>query len=304
MNVLITGATGFIGSKLVERLTISGDAVSVVVRPGSKLESLKPHLGKIRVATYDGGIDSLLEAFACTSPDRVVHIASLFLANHAAGDVERLVNSNVLSPSQLLEAMSQCGVRLLTNIGTSWQHFENAAYNPVNLYAATKQAFEDILEYYIQAQNFRAVTLKLFDTYGPGDHRPKLFSLLRAAARAGNPLKMSPGEQLLDLLYIDDVIDAIQASFSWPPKATSAERYALSSGSRLSLRRIVGTYEEVTGRKLEIEWGGLPYRQREVMTPWQDAARPPGWEPRISLNEGILRMERDPDIGGLLSDRA
>ena len=302
MKVFLTGATGFIGSQLAQRLVAEGHEVAIVVRPESQLNILQAVLPRIQVHVYDGSYASLLHALQAAQPELVIHVASLFLAQHKPEDVARLVESNLNFPTQLLQAMSDLGIRCFINTGTSWQHYQNQAYNPVNLYAATKQAFEALLAYYVEAQGFRAITLKLFDTYGPGDTRPKLFSLLRKTARSGETLRMSPGEQLLDLVYIDDVLDAYLLAMARMPEVTKAECYAVSNPARLSLRELVRIYGETVGRPVSVEWGGLPYRPREVLELWTGKEVLPNWQACVALADGIARMERDAKIAGLLME--
>lgn len=301
MRLLLTGATGFIGSQLAHRLVVEHHAVTVLVRPDSNLEVLLPIQSRIQVHIYDGTYTSLLCALEAAKPDLVCHVASLFLAQHKAEDVGRLITSNLHFPTQLLEAMHQLGIKDFINTGTSWQHFLNQTYNPVNLYAATKQAFESLLTYYIEAAGFNVVTLKLFDTYGPGDTRPKLFSLLRNAARMATTLRMSPGEQILDLVYIDDVLDAFLLAIMRLQEVRKSEVFAISNPQRLSLKELVRVYTETVGYSLSVDWGGLPYRVREVLVPWTDHVRVPGWQPKMDLRAGIVNMEKDSRIGGLLA---
>lgn len=300
MKVLMTGATGFIGSQLAQRLVVEGHELAIVVRPESQLDILQAVLPQIQVHVYDGSYASLLQTLQAAQPAVVIHVASLFLAQHKPEDVARLIDSNLNFPTLLLQAMSDLGIKRFINTGTSWQHYQNEAYNPVNLYAATKQAFEALLAYYVEAQGFKAITLKLFETYGPGDTRPKLFSLLRKTARSGETLRMSPGGQLLDLVYIDDVLDAYLLAMVRLPDVTKAECYAVSNPARLSLRELVRIYGETVGRSVNVQWGGLPYRTREVLEPWTGRKLLPGWLAHVALAEGIVRMEEDLLICGLL----
>ncbi len=300
MKVLLTGATGFIGSQLTQRLVNEGHEVAIVVRPESKLDILQAVLLRIQVHAYDGSYPSLMRALESAQPEIVIHVASLFRTQHKPEDVARLVESNLTFPTQLLEAMSQHGIKQLINTGSSWQHYQNEAYSPVNLYAATKQAFEALLTYYVEANGFKAITLKLFDTYGPGDSRPKLFSLLRKAARTGDTLRMSPGEQLLDLVYVDDVLDAYLLAMRRLPEVTNVECYAVTNQARLTLRELVRIYGETVGRAVNVEWGGLPYRSREVLEPWNGNDVVPGWLAGVALADGIVLMEQDSKTCGLL----
>lgn len=288
-NALITGATGFVGAHLVQRLLAEGWGVHVIIRPGSSCALLQPVMDRITLHIHAGDADGLIKIVAASRPHTVFHLASLFLAQHTSSDVAPLIQSNVLFPTQLLEAMAVNGVSRLINTGTSWQHYENEEYNPVCLYAATKQAFEAMLEYYLRVANFSAITLKLFDTYGPNDPRKKLFALLKQTAITREPLLMSPGEQLIDLVYIDDVIEAYLGAAERLANAQpgSKESFAVTSGSPLKLRTLVEIYQEEIGIKLPIEWGRRSYRQREVMVPWPNGITLPGWAPRVSLREGV-----------------
>lgn len=290
---LLTGGTGFIGYHLARRLIADGWTLHAIVRPRSdpsRVAALAALPG-IAIHVHDGTTESLCELFWWTGINIVFHLASLFLGQHRSADVERLITSNVQFPAQLVEAMVASGVRRLVNTGTAWQHYSGDDFDPVNLYAATKQAFEDVLEYYVRAAELRVATLLLYDTYGPQDWRPKLFTLLRQAAHSSQSLAMSPGEQILDLVYIDDVVEAfiVAARRLWDPSAKGHERFTISSGSALPLREVADLYARTSGRKLNIKWGGRSYRPREVMRPWTGGVSLPGWTPKVPLEMGLRR---------------
>jgi len=293
-TALVTGSTGFVGSHLVRRLVTEGWEVHCITRPSSDLSVLGEAADQVVRHVHDGTTERMLQIVEKSTAQVVFHLASLFLASHKPKDVEGLIRSNVLFGTQLVEAVVALGVPYLINTGTSWQHFNNETYNPVCLYAATKQAFEDVLFYYTETTPLRVVTLELHDTYGPGDPRPRLVPLLCNVAQSGEKLAMSPGEQLIDLVYIDDVVDAFlvaarEVEFQYDAKTS----YAVSSGKPIRLRDLVRVCETVLGQSLNIVWGGRAYRPREMMRPWDRGIPLPNWSPKIDLLDGIKKVLGD-----------
>ncbi|MFZ3171875.1 MAG: NAD(P)-dependent oxidoreductase [Carboxydocellales bacterium] len=291
-TAVITGASGFIGSHLVQRLNADGWDLHLIIRSKTNLMLIKDSLVYVTLHYHDGSTNGLINIFKSVKPQIVFHLASLFLAQHTPKDIEPMMQSNIVFSTQLVEAMVNNDVFQLVNTGTSWQHFKNYDYNPVCLYAATKQAFETILKFYTDTNALKVINLKLFDTYGLHDPRAKLFTLLQKVVEEQMPFAMSPGEQLIDIVYIDDVIEAfvLAAERLLEDKVKQKEDYAVSSGHPLKLRELVETYGKIIGKPLPIEWGGLPYRTREVMKPWDKGVYLPGWAPKISLEEGIRKL--------------
>ena len=277
------------GSHLIRACINQGWQVGVLYLPEAGLDQIVQFLPQINTFAVDQTTESVFSAVEKFKPDVVIHLASIFLAKHTSADIQRLIQSNITYGTQILDAMANFGVRYLVNTGTSWQHYESEPYNPVNLYAATKQAFEDIVDFYIQSGKMEAVTLKLFDTYGVGDPRPKLFNLLEKTIREGSRLEMSPGEQLIDIVHVDDVARAyvLAAKRLLAEQVDGHEKYAISSGNPLRLRDLAGMFEKISGKPLNIVWGGREYREREVMVPWNNGPSLPGWSPEITLEDGI-----------------
>ena len=297
MKILMTGITGFIGHHLGERLVNDGHEVYAIVRPTSKINELSDNLRRnVKFLTYDKD-NTVLDIITdlCIDdrrPDVVYHLATNFMNAHKFEDIQDLIQSNITFGTELLDAMVANNVYNFVNVGTMYQHFEDADYSPVNLYAATKECFEGIIKYYAEVRNLKCIALHLFDTYGVDDNRPKIFSLLRRIADSGETLKMSPGGQLIDMVYIDDIIEAfiIAGKLLAACKYDYCDTYGVSSTKPIPLREVVKIFESVAGKKLSIEWGGRPYRAREIMVPWKSYKLLPGWTPKVSLQEGIKKF--------------
>ena len=261
--MLLTGITGFIGRHLARRMMEAGWAVAAIVRPSSDLMALPLALREgVDFHVYEGG--TLTDIVSEAQPPVVCHA------------------SNILFGTELLEAMAKNNVRRFVFAGTSWQHYQGARYSPVNLYAATKEAFEVMLRYYEETAGLHAVGLKLFDTYGEDDTRRKILALLQEAAETGEELALSPGDQKLDLVHVDDVADAFRlaAEYLAEDREDICGEYAVSAGVALSLKEIAVRLETLLGKKIPVHWGARPYRDREVMEPWSTGRLLPGWKRR------------------------
>ncbi len=289
---LITGATGFVGYHLTKKLLAEGWNIHLLVRQSSNTQKLKTLLPPPVLHVCDEDMKELVKIMEMVNPEIVFHLATQFTTTDEPNQIESLIRSNILFGARLLEAMKEAQVRYFVNAGTYWQHYKGKDYNPVDFYAATKQAFEDILYCYTLATDIRVVTLKLFDVFGPEDTRNKLFNLLEKTDQTGEALAMTPGEQYLDLVYIDDVVSAFRhtAELLFSGKVSSpGESYAVSSGRHIRLKEVVRTYDRIKGKRLNIQWGAKPYRKREVMKPWKGKSLP-GWKALVDLETGIRLM--------------
>lgn len=284
---LVTGGTGFLGAHLVNRLIHDGWHVHVVSRrPPADGPGVRYHRSGDAMAAWDALLQSV-------RPQVVFHLATLFVAEHRADQVDELIDTNLKLGCRLLDAMDRAGTRRLVNAASTWQHREPGSPDPhpVNLYAATKQAFEGIVDYYAELRGLSAVSLRLFDTYGPQDRRPKLINLLLRLSADAPPLALSAGEQRLCLVHVQDGVEALMAAAAHTASASSGHaRLGLGGVPQRSLREIVALLEALRGQRLPVQWGARPYRVNEVMLPWHALHPLPGWQPRIRLEEGLAAL--------------
>lgn len=285
MNIMVTGATGFIGTNLTRELSKQHKLFVL-----GQFDGDPEKLGLPGIIMTDD-IQRLADYIKEKEIEGIIHLASLYLTIHTPEQVKELVSSNVYFGTAVLEAASLAGcVKWFLNTGSIWQNYnvKGTAYNPVNLYAATKQAFIDMAKYYSDVFGIKFCTLKLCDTYGPNDTRRKIFKLFKDYSESGEVLKMSPGEQKIDLVYITDIIAGfIRLAELLASDAELKDEYVLTSGEQIPLKELANHFCEVSGRKLNIEWGGRPYRDREVMVPWKGTPVP-GWKAEVDVDKGIM----------------
>ncbi|MCJ8294568.1 MAG: NAD(P)-dependent oxidoreductase [Oceanospirillaceae bacterium] len=262
-NIFITGASGFLGANLVKHFITAGLKVTAVIRANGSRESFDQL--NCHVIEYDGSISSLQECL--DSNTTVIHTASYYVAEHTSQDLPVLIESNLKYGLDLLEAMRTSGARRILNIGTAWQGYEGVDRRPVNLYAATKQSFEDLIAYYCDAEEFSAISLRLNDTYGEEDKRMKLLKLLISRGVNQKALDMSGGEQIINITHVEDVCRAISFAINIMPECSNIDKYNLQSNSNFSLRELAKLIEDEIGIAVPINWSVKEYRRREVMIP-------------------------------------
>ncbi len=282
---LITGATGFIGARATGDMQRNGWTIHTLVRDLARSPTASA------VHSYDGSMVSMRKALCAANPEVVIHLATCYLKDHLPEQIPELISSNIIFGTQLLEAMGEVDCDCLVTTGTAWQHLDVAddGYRPATLYAATKQAFEDIARWYVEARKMNVIALHLGDTFGPGDPRPKIFNILADAYRAGCAVELSPGGQYLDPLFIVDAVSALEVAARrlLAHEGSGYELFRVSPGLPITLREMVECWCSAYNSWPELKWGAKPYRQREVMNPWLGGQLLPGWKAKIGLREGL-----------------
>lgn len=289
-RVLITGITGYIGSNLARSLLPEYEVFGMVRHP-LRTEYIADIQNRLHLLPFDGSYESMETVLREACPEVVYHLAAHYTGAHGAEETPALVAANITMGAYLLEAMVVCGSPALVYASTVMEYFGGAEYRPLNLYAATKRAFSDLLAYYTDTRLLRSVTLVLSDTYGPGDHRPKVLNLMMDAVRTGQSIALSDGGQMYDVVYIDDVVRAFQlAGQRLLREPLRDERFQVVSEDPLTLRETVEQMLCVNGLTLNAIWGGRPAPEREIRRAVRVLPVLPGWRPKVSLEEGLRRL--------------
>ncbi len=221
------------------------------------------------------------------------HLASLYRREHQNADVGPLINDNILFGTQLLEAMRWAGSTRFVTAATYFQHFNTNDYRPLNLYAATKQAFEELLAYYIDAFGFAAISLYLYEIYSEADTRPKLMKAVANAWSNNAPLNLPAEEFWIDFVHVEDAAAAFlhAASLLEGEKVRRGElaRYSVCSGQDVTADDLAELFARLGGRRLAVKRGEFPQPTRRMQRPWRGTVLP-GWVPRVPLEDGVSRI--------------
>ena len=291
-RALVTGITSYPGLSLAKRLLELNVEVHAVIREQTNLGRLEQLTGPIDINRHDGSVENLISTVGRVSPDVIFHLAGHYMASHGEGDIEGLLDSNICFGVRLLEAARCGGVRQFVSTGSYVQFFDRNEYRPLNLYAATKQAFQDVLAFYSDSGSFEATTLVLFDTYGEGDWRPRLMNAIRKAVRDGSPLNL-PGEDVaIEVVHIDDVVAAyLRAAelLADNPGKVNGRIFAIRSDDVQTISGIVAAFEAVSGTRVKKAWGQYPLPERRMTDLWNGPTLP-GWQCKVALEEGVRRF--------------
>jgi len=279
MRIAISGTSGFLGSHLVSHFLRQGHVVIPIFRNGVLSG---PDSGKIVASESD---ESLSQQFYQEAVDVLILAGAADARSDTVSEATFLVNGNVLTPTRLLSAAHSAGVNRVVTMGSSWQEQCGDGYQPWDLYAATKQAFNSIAHHYANA-GCSIVELQLFDTYGPKDSRGKIFNLMIDAAIRGKEIGLSPGGQSMHLVHVRDVCTAVEDAIPVSGGA-GIQSLRVDSDSAIRVRDLASLIQELVPT-FTFALGAREYRQNEIMNPRSRHPRPTGWCPEMTLSDGIL----------------
>jgi nucleoside-diphosphate-sugar epimerase len=274
MRALVTGATGFLGSRVAAALVAAGEQVIAALRPSSDRSRL-PAKVAIRQTSDPRAL--------CEGVDAIVHLACCY--GRAGEAVAEVAEANFHAPLRLLDAAMRTGVRAFVSTGTSLPP-------ETSPYALTKRQFADYGRTSTRGR-LAFVDLRLEQFYGPGEDAGRIVALLVGACVRGEArLALTPGEQVRDLLYVDDAVAAVIAAAR---AAAAAPREPLQleagTGEGIAIRDLAELIKRLSGAATALDFGAIPYRANEPMRLVADIAalQRLGWKPQVSLEEGLRR---------------
>ena len=298
-KILITGAAGFIGSHLTERLTRERFEVGIIKRENSDVWRIKNLSDKI--VAYDADLRDTQDVSKAVShfrPDVILHLATYYAVEHKPQEVSLMIDTNVLGTVNLLEASKESMVKLFVNTSSCFVYKESKNrlresedFNPLNLYALTKLQAEQACSFYAEKYGLKTITFRLFPPYGPADHERRLIPYVIKSLLNGERLKLTTGKQRWDFVFVDDIVDAYLKLLSVPDLPQRHEIFNMGAGNAVSVREVVSRIKEIIGSELEPEWGAIPHRKNEVWFTCADISKTKTflkWQPKIQiLGEGL-----------------
>jgi nucleoside-diphosphate-sugar epimerase len=284
MDILLTGATGTLGSALARHWVAQGHRVTALVRPGSDRRRLAAVAAQLQWLQADG--DELVQTVRAHPAQVVVHTACAY---GRRGE----------TPLQLFEANLGLGVRLVQGLlarptpgRATLLHTGTVLTPEVSLYALAKQQFSDWAQRLAQLQpaQLQCLELRLQHFYGPGDDDIKFSShVLRSCRQQVPTLALTACTQRRDFIHLDDAVAAIDTVLQRRAELPAWDAVDVGSGEAPPLRDFVETAHRLLGSRTRLDFGALAVRAHEPPLCVADTRRLRawGWRPRHSLASGL-----------------
>lgn len=296
MKILLTGASGFLGSCVLRQLLeMPGVEVAALVRRPGDAWRIREPLQRIRVIPFglDDGM-ALAQAVASFRPSHVIHLAWSGVAGRNRNDAAQHVN--VFETLRLLDLALGAGASVFVGLGSQAEYGpcrsridESTPVHPTTMYGTAKLATALLAERLCTLSGARFAWLRLFSSYGPRDHPEWMLPYLIGELLERRRPAVTAAEQRWDYLFVDDAAAAVVAA----ARSDSAQGvFNLGSGAAHPLRRIIEMARDEIDPDLPIGFGEVPYRPDQVMHLEADVSRlaaATGWRPKVDLGEGIRR---------------
>ena len=286
MKILITGATGFLGSALAKHWARAGHQMTLLARPSSSLRRIEALLPAVQLARFisDSEIVKLVQNIA---PDVIIHTACAY--GRLGETALQVFDANVRLGQVLLDGvLGGVGTRVcFINTGTVLE-------SSVSNYALSKQQFAQWGDALAQQnpERLQFINIRLQHMYGPGDDLSKFTSHVLHACKQHQPrLALTAGEQCRDFIYIDDVVSAYDLIVQRLNVLTMSDQIDLGTGNAPTLRSFVEKIHAMIKSRTELQFGTIPYRANESMLYQADTSRLQnlGWQPAFNLEQGIQK---------------
>ncbi|MDE6968729.1 MAG: NAD-dependent epimerase/dehydratase [Eubacterium sp.] len=308
MRILLTGATGFVGSHILKALLADHHSVCILIRKYSKPDRIRDVIENCPVYSLDTAVPE--QIFGENQIDCVVHCATCYGRNHR--EYMQNMTSNMLFPMELLCCAVDHGVKYFMNTDTFFckqivreSDLDRDVY--MSGYTLSKMQFRQWGRVLASEYGIRFVNMKLEHVYGEDDSVGKFIPYVVNQCRNNVPvIKLSSGMQKRDFIHISDVTDAYRTVISGlqNPAENNYVEYGVGTGRMRSLKEFVELIHTAVRSSTVLDWGKVNLRPGELMQSEADnsALIKLGWHAKIMEDSDIRKVFESPG-GGQETDR-
>jgi len=292
-RVLVTGATGMIGTSLVHRLTMLGSEVGAVVRPGA-IPPTGPGISPLTADLRDArAVETVVREFQPTSI-----VSAAMPTGHARTAAQRRASLEVglLGTALLLDLAVEIGTRRFVQVGSSLEYGrrdrplrEDDPLEPSTFRGAVKAAASVLCLQRARADDLSTIVVRPFSVYGPWERNGRLVPAALRAALDGGTLALTANDSVRDFVFVEDVVEGVVAALSAGDEL-SGRAINLGSGVPTSNGELVRLVERVTGRSIAVSPEPFPPSPADTQHWSADtsvARAVLGWTARTDLPTGL-----------------
>ncbi|HVU71879.1 MAG TPA: SDR family NAD(P)-dependent oxidoreductase [Mycobacteriales bacterium] len=298
-RVLVTGASGFIGSHLTRRLVEDGAVVHALTSTVSSIYPQRILDIRDQITLHEGSLDdrSAMDALAdAARPEYVFHLGAYTHVGKSWQRVDECIQVNVQGTVNLLQALAPLGYKKFVYTGTSEIYGdvdvpfrEDGPVNPISPYSVSKYAGEKYCRMFFQGKQWPIVMVRPFNAYGPAQSPDRVIPEIIVRALRKQRLAMTQGKQTREFNYVTDIADGfVRAALFGEP----GRLYNIGGGQEVerSMRDLATTILRLMGDPIEPEFGALPERPTEIWRMYAASERARtelGWAPQLTFEQGL-----------------
>lgn len=291
---LVTGATGFVGSRVVSMLLEQRCNVAILVRDGADCWRIQDQLSSLhRLSGNLTDIGSLRPRVLDFAPEVLIHAGWEGVTQRSRGEPSQ-IKTNLYGSLELLSACLEAGCELAIGLGSQAEYgttdqllVETMAARPDTMYGVAKLCTGLLWQQMCTAAGVRPCWLRLTAAYGPKDDPGHLIPYVISSLLSGTEPALTAGGQKWDYLYVDDVAQAVLSVMNHP---AARGIFNLSSETAVSVKELCGALRDRIDPGLRLGFGKMAVEAEARDFMGADSSRfrsVTGWKPQVSLDEGI-----------------
>jgi CDP-paratose synthetase len=283
-TILLTGTSGFIGYNFLKYALSKDYNIIDVLRSknnnNTKLKKIKKNYPRNYKTIFFSNYHQIQKKLKKINCEYFVNFATLYKNNHKYNDIFGFINSNILFPTLIYENI-HLKVKKIINFGTMMQVTNGKNYSSKNLYAASKNAFEMIENFYLsKAYKSKFYNLKFYESFGENDNRPKLIPTIIKNYKKNRLTKVVSKNLELNIIHVNDILEAIMILLKNNTKSGS---YCLKNEKNIKIQNLISNINKKVSTKIKIKYNNNSLNKIKKT----NLKKLPNWKPKANLLKKI-----------------